>query len=103
MPGTIESPSIDEVVENLEKSSEDIDRPWLVVVYDDPVNTMNFVTMVFEKVLSMPHATAERKMWEVHNKGRSIVWEGGREPAEVILQQLHLYGLQARLEKTEVD
>jgi ATP-dependent Clp protease adaptor protein ClpS len=60
---------------------------------------MGFVTMVFEKVLSLSRAEAERKMWEVHNKGRSIVWQGSREPAEVILQQLHLYGLQARLER----
>lgn len=103
MTETIEAPSTSDFVESRVKSSEEVDRPWLVVVYDDPVNTMSFVTMVFEKVLVIPRSSAEQKMWEVHNKGRSIVWEGGREPAEVILQQLHLYGLQAMLEKTEGD
>lgn len=101
MPATIDDPSLEEFLEASTESSSEVDRPWLIVVYDDPVNTMGFVTTVFEKVLSLSHSEAEHKMWEVHTKGRSIVWTGGREPAEVLLQQLHLYGLQARLEKSE--
>lgn len=86
-----------------EESSASTDTPWLVVVYDDPVNLMSFVTMVFETVLKMPRPEAERKMWEVHNRGRSVVWSGSREMGEVVLQQLQLYGLQTRLEKASSD
>lgn len=95
MPAVIERPEI------REREDEKVDRPWMVVVYDDPVNLMAYVTMVFETVLQMTHGEAERKMWEVHIKGRSVVWEGGRERAEVFVQQIQLHGLQVRLERSE--
>ncbi len=101
MPTVLEPPSTQEEIDSSAESQAALDLPWLVVVYDDPVNTMSFVTMVFEKVLALPKREAERKMWEVHSKGRSVVWHGGREPAEMILQQLHLYGLQAKLERSK--
>lgn len=78
-----------------------LDCPWLVVVYDDPVNLMSFVVMVFEKIFKMTQVEAEKKMWEVHAKGKSVLWSGYREPAETYLQQLHLHGLQAKIEKTD--
>lgn len=85
------------------ESSARTDRPWLLVVYDDPVNLMSFVVMVFEKVLKMNTLEAESKMWEVHSKGRSVVWEGSRELGEMFLQQIHFHGLQAKLEKSGSD
>lgn len=90
-------------LEDQEEESSLLDTPWLIVVYDDEVNLMSFVTMVFEKVLGMPRQEAESKMWEVHTKGKSVVWSGSREPAEFTLQQLHLYGLQAQLQKASND
>jgi len=101
MSTVLTPPSTVEAWEPDQASESDLDTPWLLVVYDDPVNTMSYVTMVFEKVLSLPRAVAEKKMWEVHTKGKSIVWNGSRERAEVFLQQIHLYGLQARIEKVE--
>lgn len=95
MPLVTESPSINT------KESVHLSRPWLLVVYDDPVNLMSYVAMVFEKVLEMSSDEAEKKMWEVHSKGKSVVWSGNREPAEMYLQQLHLHGLQARLERPD--
>jgi ATP-dependent Clp protease adaptor protein ClpS len=85
-----------------EESDEKLDTPWLVVVYDDPVNLMSYVTMVFQLVVKLPKEEAERKMWEVHTKGRSVVWAGPREPAEFIAQQLQLYGLQTRMERSSL-
>lgn len=76
-----------------------IDVPWNVVVHNDPVNLMSYVTMVFQKVFGYPREKAERHMMEVHQKGRSIVWTGMREPAESYVQQLHSYLLLATLEK----
>lgn len=80
-------------------SEEDLDLPWQVVVHNDPVNLMSYVTMVFQRVFGYPREKAERHMLEVHHKGRSILWAGMREPAELYVQQLHGYLLLATLEK----
>jgi ATP-dependent Clp protease adaptor protein ClpS len=81
------------------RSEEDLDLPWQVVVHNDPVNLMSYVTMVFQRVFGYPREKAERHMLEVHHKGRSVLWAGMREPAELYVQQLHGYLLLATLEK----
>jgi ATP-dependent Clp protease adaptor protein ClpS len=81
------------------KDKADLDSVWNVVVHNDPVNLMSYVTLVFRRVFGFPREKAERHMLEVHNQGRSIVWSGAREPAEVYLQQLHAHLLLATLEK----
>lgn len=75
--------------------------PWQVVVHNDPVNLMTYVTMVFQKVFGMSRQTAERHMLEVHHKGRSVVWSGERETAEFYVQLLHGHLLLATLEKSQ--
>jgi ATP-dependent Clp protease adaptor protein ClpS len=62
---------------------------------------MSYVTMVFQKVFGYTRDRATRHMLEVHHLGRSIVWSGSREQAELYVQQLHSYLLQATLEKSE--
>jgi ATP-dependent Clp protease adaptor protein ClpS len=94
---TVEKPGIEK--ETLAK--EDVDLPWQVVVHNDPVNLMTYVTMVFQRVFGFPREKAERHMLEVHQKGRSIVWNGARERAELYVQQLHGYLLLATLEKID--
>ena len=91
----LESPAITEET----KTSEAIDQPWNVVVHNDPVNLMSYVTMVFQRVFGYPKEKAEMHMLEVHRKGRSILWSGVRERAELFVQQLHGYLLLATLEK----
>src|ERR1041384_1277590 len=81
------------------KGEEELDVPWQVVVHNDPVNLMTYVTMVFQRVFGYPREKAERHMLEVHHKGRSILWSGMRERAELYVQQLHGYLLLATLEK----
>jgi len=92
---TVEDP----VIEKETRSQDDIDLPWQVVVHNDPVNLMTYVTMVFQRVFGYPREKAERHMLEVHQKGRSILWSGMRERAELYVQQLHGYVLLATLEK----
>jgi ATP-dependent Clp protease adaptor protein ClpS len=82
------------------RSEEEADLPWQVIVHNDPVNLMSYVTMVFQRVFGYPRERAERHMLEVHHKGRSILWAGMREPAELYVQQLHSYLLLATLEKS---
>ena len=81
------------------KSATQIATPWNVVVHNDPVNLMSYVTMVFQRVFGYPRDKAEKHMLEVHQKGRSILWSGMRERAELYVQQLHGYLLLATIEK----
>jgi ATP-dependent Clp protease adaptor protein ClpS len=81
------------------RTEEELDLPWHVVVHNDPVNLMSYVTMVFQRVFGYPRDKAERHMLEVHQKGRSILWSGMRERAELYVQQLHGYLLLATIEK----
>lgn len=89
------------IVQEETKTEEALDVPWNVVVHNDPVNLMSYVTRVFQQVFGFSKEKAERHMLEVHHKGRSIVWSGLREPAEVYVQQLHGHLLLATLEKSE--
>ena len=86
-------------IEKETRSEEELDLPWQVVVHNDPVNLMTYVTMVFQRVFGYPREKAERHMLEVHQKGRSIVWSGMCERAELYVQQLHGYLLLATIEK----
>lgn len=79
-----------------------LDVPWNVVVHNDPVNLMSYVTMVFRRVLGFSREKAVRHMLEVHHKGRSLVWSGERERAEAYVEQLHGYLLLATLERAEL-
>ena len=76
-----------------------LDQPWNVVVHNDPVNLMVYVKMVFRKVFGFSREKAESHMLEVHHKGRSIVWSGARERAELYVQQLHSHLLLATIER----
>jgi ATP-dependent Clp protease adaptor protein ClpS len=89
----------DPTIEKRTESEEELDVPWQVVVHNDPVNLMTYVTMVFQRVFGYPREKAERHMLEVHQHGRSILWSGVRERAELYVQQLHGYLLLATLEK----
>jgi ATP-dependent Clp protease adaptor protein ClpS len=94
-PSTVDAPTIEKET----RADEELDVPWQVVVHNDPVNLMSYVTMVFQRVFGYPRDKAEKHMLEVHHKGRSILWSGMREPAELYVQQLHGYLLLATLEK----
>lgn len=84
-----------------QETKEDLalDLPWNVIVHNDPVNLMSYVTLVFRKVLGFSRENAEKHMLEVHQKGRSVVWSGGREKAEFYVQQLHAHLLLATIER----
>tara|TARA_R110002096_G_scaffold6216_3_gene28683 strand:- start:2428 stop:2736 length:309 start_codon:yes stop_codon:yes gene_type:complete len=75
--------------------------PWNVIVHDDPVTLQNYVTKVFKKVFGYSDSKANRLMMEVHKKGRSIVWTGAREQAEMYAQKLQAHHLLTSLEKVE--
>ncbi len=74
---------------------------WRVVVLNDPVNLMSYVVMVFKKVFGFDEQTARRRMLEVHEQGRSVVWSGLREKAEAYVFTLQQWHLTAVLEPDE--
>jgi ATP-dependent Clp protease adaptor protein ClpS len=95
MSQTIEAPvRIEEPVR--EEQRED-DRPWIVIVWNDPVNLMTYVTLVFQKLFGYSKAKAERLMLQVHYEGKAVVSNGTREKCELDVQKLHAHGLWATL------
>lgn len=74
---------------------------WRVVVLNDPVNLMSYVVLVFKKVFGFDDQMARRKMLEVHEQGRSVVWSGLREKAEAYVFTLQQWHLTAILEADE--
>lgn len=84
-----------------EKTGEktNLDRGFLVIVWNDPVNFMDYVTLVFMKVFRWNKQKAETHMLEVHHKGRSVVAQESFEKAEYYVHQLQAFQLQATMEK----
>ncbi len=76
----------------------DTDKPWLVIVWNDPINLMSFVTFVFQKLFGYSKEKATKLMLDVHHKGRAVVSSGTRERAELDVYRLHEYGLWATME-----
>ena len=76
------------------------DRPWDVLVWDDPVNLMSYVVFVFRRVFSYPEHVARRLMLEVHRTGKALVATEPREKAEFYVHQLHSYGLHATMQRS---
>lgn len=77
----------------------DPDRPWIVIVWNDPINLMTYVTFVFQKLFGYSLEKATRLMLDVHEKGRATVSSGTRERAELDVFRLHEHGLWATMEQ----
>ena len=90
-PSEVHRPSTDEDVRP--------DRPWMVIVWNDPVNLMSYVTFVFQKLFGYSRDKATSLMLDVHHKGRAVVSSGPRERAELDVFRLHEHGLWATLEQ----
>ena len=90
-PVELDEPEVDSVV--------DLDKPWLVIVWNDPINLMSYVTFVLQKLFGYSRAKAEKMMLDVHHKGRAIVSSGSQEKAELDVSRLHEHGLWATMEQ----
>ncbi len=92
-PVELERPASDEVVE--------VERPWITIVWNDPINLMSYVTYVFQTYFSYPKEKAEKLMLDVHHKGKAVVANGSREEMERDVQAMHGYGLWATLQQDD--
>ena len=95
MPVEVEQPEAAEATEDLTL----VDRPWVTVVWNDPVNLMSYVTFVFQNYFGYPREKAEKLRLEVHHDGKSVVSSGSREEMERDVQAMHEYGLWATLQR----
>ena len=77
------------------------DRPWIVLVWNDPINLMSYVSYVFQKGFGYSREKADRLMLDVHHKGRAVVSSGTREKAEMDVFRLHEHGLWATLQQDD--
>lgn len=75
------------------------DVPWLVIVWNDPINLMSYVTLVFQKLFGYSRAKATKLMLQVHNEGKAVVSSGTREKAEFDVARLHGHGLWATMRR----
>ena len=80
-------------------SLTDEDTPWVVLVWNDPINLMSYVSFVFQKLFGYSKEKANKLMLEVHNNGRAVVSSGSREKAEFDVFLLHKHGLWATLQQ----
>lgn len=90
LPTEVREPTHDEWV--------DQDRPWVVIVWNDPINLMSYVTYVFQKLFGYSREKATRLMLQVHHEGKAVVSTGTREQAELDVFRLHEHGLWATMQ-----
>jgi ATP-dependent Clp protease adaptor protein ClpS len=77
------------------------DRPWVVIVWNDPINLMDYVTFVLQKLFGYSREKATKLMLDVHHKGKAVVSNGTREKAELDVFRLHEHGLWATMQHDE--
>ncbi|WP_435299692.1 ATP-dependent Clp protease adapter ClpS [Timonella sp. A28] len=75
--------------------------PWVVIVWNDPVNLMNYVAYVFESYFGFSQEKAHTLMMQVHREGRAVVASGSREKIEFDVQAMHGYGLWATMQRSD--
>ena len=83
------------------ETDDDLSPLWEVLVFNDPVNLMSFVTLIIRRIFGYSQQKATEMMLDVHNKGRAIVWTGEREKAELYVQHLQSHQLLASMRKCE--
>jgi ATP-dependent Clp protease adaptor protein ClpS len=91
-PSELESPEVHEAIE--------LTPPWVTIVWNDPVNLMDYVTFVFQSYFGYSKAKAQKLMMQVHKEGKSVVSNGNREAMERDVEAMHSYGLWATCEKS---
>jgi ATP-dependent Clp protease adaptor protein ClpS len=77
------------------------ERPWIVIVWNDPINLMSYVTLVFQKLFGYSREKATQLMLQVHHEGKAVVSGGPREKAEHDVARLHAHGLWATMRRDD--
>jgi len=97
-------PTVLEPLRTIEPDTDEVtstERPWIVLVWNDPINLMSYVTLVLQKVFGYSKEKATALMLDVHQKGRAVVSNGTREKAEIDVFRLHEHGLWATMQQDD--
>lgn len=78
-------------------------RPWVTIVWNDPVNLMSYVSYVFQSYFGYDERKAKTLMLQVHQEGRSAVSSGSREKMEIDVQAMHSFGLWATMQQEDAS
>jgi ATP-dependent Clp protease adaptor protein ClpS len=98
MPETPANPGTSTILEDVVRARPLPAPRWIVIVWNDPVNLMTYVTFVFRKLFGYSQAHARRLMLQVHHEGRAVVSGGTREKCEHDVARLHAHGLWATMQ-----
>ena len=98
MSTTIEAPAEVSLDEPAGADEIERDKPWIVIVWNDPVNLMSYVVYVFQKLFGYSRKKATKLMRQVHEEGKAIVSDGPVEKCEADVARLHAHGLWATME-----
>ena len=91
-----------DVLEHVEQAqAHELDQPYNLIVWNDPVNLMSYVSYVFQSYFGYSESKAEKLMMQVHQDGRSTVATGSREKIESDVSAMHGFGLWATLAKAD--
>ena len=93
------APAEVEVEQPADTDDPEYDRPWVVIVWNDPINLMSYVTLVFQKLFGYTLQHATKLMLQVHYDGKAVVSSGNREKAELDVARLHAHGLWATMQR----
>jgi ATP-dependent Clp protease adaptor protein ClpS len=88
-----------EVVEPDTGTTTDTESPWIVLVWNDPINLMSYVTFVLQKLFGYSKQEADKLMMQVHLEGKAVVSNGTRSEAERDVFRLHEHGLWATMQQ----
>ena len=97
--GASATPTIERSSRPFADETVEPDRPWVTIVWNDPVNLMSYVTYVFQKLFGYSREKATKLMLDVHHKGKAVVSTGSREQMEHDVSRLHAAGLWATLQQ----
>jgi ATP-dependent Clp protease adaptor protein ClpS len=96
---TIVAPADVEVREPVLEERWQEERPWIVIVWNAPINLMPYVTLVLQKLFGHSLEEATKLMLQVHNEGKAVVSSGNREKSELDVSRLHAHGLWATMQQ----
>jgi len=97
----VAAPTVEELEAPAGEDVVEAERPWITIVWNDPINLMSYVTYVFQKLFGYSREKAHKLMLDVHEKGRAVVSSGTREQMEIDVARLHAAGLWATLQQDD--
>ncbi len=103
MPDNHESASPDRSVEVAEEtdSRARLLPPYHVVLLDDDDHTFDYVIHMLRTLFGYPPEKGQRHADEVNTAGRSIVCTTSKERAELKQEQIHAFGPDRRLARSQ--